>query len=423
MCMKRILHVGLLVSILATGSRANAFCKSDGYSLSAPGYSYCYSSNWFGDDIDPWAANAATDTSKYDSNWIYAPTYNPNNPNPTLLLFLGGHGSNTDGYTDFMRAAQAQGYYVIGLAYQNGDSLQSMCGSFSECYDEVLSQNVYLGNDNGFYSSLADPPWNFGISDNSINHRLGNLLTKLQSQHIAGNFPWTQFYNYNTNQVVWNKIVVAGHSEGGATTAWITKNKSVIAGLSFEAPYSMLAASFNANGIANGAPTASTDFTPYAGMTPVPAASNIAPVPYLQCAQPSDCTWASKLHITLDQFDTGYDNNTDTITYNLSTGSAVCTADTHPSCNASGVCTCTLPAWAGVNMERAAFTLKPGQQKLIDATHVPSAATVAANTWFSVSELPTKCVGHLTTIVDGCYPSWIPTYWNRLLASVLPPQH
>jgi hypothetical protein len=417
--MKRFLLT--LPILLAITSRAQAFCKQDGFQLYAQGYSYCYSSNWFGDDIDPFAA-ARGDTTKWDSNWIYAPPYNPLNPNPTLLLFLGGHGSNADSYTQFMRTAQAQGYYVIGLAYQNGESLQSMCGSFAGCYDEVLAQNVYLGTDNGFYSGLAGPPTNYGISDNSINHRLGNLLSQLQGAHIAGGFPWTQFYNYSTHQVVWSKIIVAGHSEGGATAAWITKNKPVIAGLSFEAPYSMLNAKFNANGTANGAPTASSDFTPYAGMTPVPAASNISPVPYLQCAQPSDCAWANKLHITLNKYDTGYDNNVDTIYYDQATGSAVC--ESHdPVCFPDGLCYCTLPNWAGVNMELAAYTLKPGQQKMMDASSVPTATAIANNTWYTVSELPTKCVGHLATIVDNCYPNWMPDYWNVLLASVLPPQH
>jgi hypothetical protein len=74
-------------------------------------------------------------------------------------------------------------------------------------------------------------------------------------------------------------------------------------------------------------------------------------------------------------------------------------------------------------MERAAYTLKPGQQKMMDASSVPTASAIANNTWYTVKELPTKCVGHLATIVDNCYPDWMPDYWNRLLASVLPPQH
>src|SRR5262249_23563115 len=237
-------------------------------------------------------------------------------------------------------------------------------------------------------SKLAGPPTNYGISDNSINHRLANLLSQLQGAHIAGGFPWTQFYNYSTHQVVWSKIVVAGHSEGGATAAWITKNKPVIAGLSFEAPYSMLNAKFNADGSANGAPTASSDFTPYAGATPVPTASNIAPVPYLQCATPADCAWANKLHITLNKYDTGYDNIVDTIWYEQATGSALC-APSDSVCYPDGLCYCTLDNWAGVNMERAAFTLKPNQQKTMDASHVPTASAIANNTWYTVTELPT----------------------------------
>jgi hypothetical protein len=381
MLRKLVLLVGLVAS-----SRANAFCKSDGFQTYASGYSYCYSSNWYGTDIDPWAAHSGDSTAPWDSNWIYAPPYNPSNPNPTLLLFLPGHGSNADSYTQFMRTAQSLGYYVIGLSYQNGQSLQSMCGSFADCYDEVLEQNVYLGHDNGFYSSLAST---WPTSDNSINHRLGNILSALENAHIAGGFPWTQFYNYNTHQVSWNKIIIAGHSEGGATAAWIAKNKPVLAALTFEAPYSVLNASYDSNGNPNGKPTAGPGFTPYANQTPVPPASQTAPVPYLQCAQPSDCTWANNLHITLNKYDHGY--------------------------NAAG-------QWAGVNMERAAFTLKPGQQIMMDSTNIPTATSIVGNTWYTVSEAPTKCVGHLATVVDDCYPDWIPQYWNALLSSVLPPQ-
>ncbi len=404
--------------VIGVASRAEAFCTQANYTLSAPGYSYCYSSNWIASDIDPWAAHNGDSTAEFDSNWIYAPDYDQSNLNPTLLLFLPGHGETADQFTEFMRAAQAMGYYVIGLAYQNGQSLQSLCGSFPGCYDAILSQNVEWNTDHFFYENLADE--GYPTYHNSINYRLGTLLGKLQAAGIAGGFPWSRkFYDDTAHEIVWSRIVVAGHSEGGATAAWIAENKPVIAALSFEAPYSMLNASFNADGSCDGTPTAPTGFLSPTYETGFAVPSNTSPVPYLQCD--SGCDWAKKLHITLDSYDMGYDNIPNTIDYEGWGADATCTTGQW-FCDGDGACVCDLPTWAGVNMQRAAYTLKPGQEIAMDANHVPTAATLGSNTWYTVTELPSLCTGHMSTVNDGCVQDWTKSYWNVLLASVLPPQ-
>src|SRR5882724_8614129 len=106
---KAILIASTLVSLVAPASSAFAHCKASGFATYVPGYSYCYITDWLGvQTMAPFAAHSGDMGADRDSNWIYAPEHPPTDRPPTLLVFLPGHGSDADSYTEFMREAMAK---------------------------------------------------------------------------------------------------------------------------------------------------------------------------------------------------------------------------------------------------------------------------------------------------------------------------
>jgi hypothetical protein len=171
--------------------------------------------------------------------------------------------------------------------------------------------------------------------------------------------------------VNWSRIVIAGHSEGGATATWIVKNRGVIGGLAFEAPYSMLD---NSN---NGIPPLFPDFTPYSLGPYTP--SNVTPTNYLHN---DSSNWVNKLWMTLNKYDSGYDN---------------------------------IPAesWPGVNMWKAGQALNKTEMPMSSCP-----ASIGAHKWWTSQEPPSCGNGHLATVNDGCTPSWMACYWDEILTAV-----
>jgi hypothetical protein len=385
----------LVLSGLAQGSRARA------------DYHYEFGTSAFTTSAtDRYARTNGVDTKGEDSNYAFAPdgvnevAHWP----PTLLVFLPGHGSSNDSYTDFMNHAAKQGYYVVGLAYQNGQSIQNMCGYWADCPSYLLQQNVEKNVYHGFYSA-QQATW--PAASNSINYRLGAFLSFLKSRGIANGFDWEQFYDYSTGNVQWSKIVVAGHSEGGATATWITKNKNVLGGIVFEAPYTDWD-----NATSDGQPQNDPDYTPCATAASCPYTANggYRDVDQFATYLHNDNTnWVNKLWITLNTWDKGYDSVSNTIQ---------CDANNTGVCGGSPCVggLCTLPAWPGVHMRGAAQALGKSEQLMSSAP-----ASLNGHKWWTSVTKPTgDCGGHSATVVNGCYPDWMPTYWDLVLRAALP---
>ena len=152
---------------------------------------------------------------------------------PKLLLFLPGTGAKVDGYTNFLEEAAKSGYYVIGLAYRNEHPHMTLCGCMAACMDAMEEQNV-TGVDNGFYS--GDKAAGFPPQNNSVEHRFNRFVHYLEDHNVdGGHFKWTQFLDAG-GRPRWGRIVVAGHSGGGNAAAWILKNKTPVAALTFSSP-------------------------------------------------------------------------------------------------------------------------------------------------------------------------------------------
>jgi len=388
----------LVTLTVARGARADtcfASNPSSGYAC------WLWTTNAFTGSATQWRNNAGD----LELNYVYVP------PNPdtsrgghrTLLVFLAGTGSSAGAYKNFMAEATLRGYYVIGLTYRNQVHSPDLCGYWPNCAGNLYQQNV-MGEFNGFYG--ADAAAGLSAGANSINYRLGMFLTWLNQNHI-GNINWGEFWDnsaaYTTGegfayngQPFWSRIVIAGHSQGGETATWITKNKPVIAGLVFNAPYANLnndhsgddANDTTPNGPphhmkrVNGVWTDVTwDVTHWATTGGTASDTTFANV-----LDPS--TWPAgridRLFITLDAYDPGYDLG-----------------------QAHG------KSWPGHYMRGAGLHLGKTE------THLNACPAQLATRFNTFDDNSSTCGGHSVTVVDGCTPSWVRCYWDLMLDRAL----
>ncbi|KQO64772.1 hypothetical protein ASF23_00810 [Curtobacterium sp. Leaf261] len=144
--------------------------------------------------------------------------------NGPLLLFLPATRAQPSDYTEFLSAATASGYHVIGLDYWNlGRTLSRTCGGHPHCYTAV-QRNRFDGTAASRHSRV-DPA-------GSIVNRLRSAVRHLDAADPAGG--WGRFVQ--GGRVQWQDIVVAGHSQGGSEAAYIGHIRSVQGVLMFGAP-------------------------------------------------------------------------------------------------------------------------------------------------------------------------------------------
>jgi hypothetical protein len=144
-------------------------------------------------------------------------------PGP-LLLFLPATGAVPSDYRDFLETASDEGYSVLGLDYWNiGLSVTRTCGADPDCYTR-LQRNRLTGKDPSEVSRVD--------AANSILTRLKNALRYLNRHDPAGY--WERYLDGSA--IRWGRIVLAGHSQGGGQSAYISHFRRVKGVLMFSAP-------------------------------------------------------------------------------------------------------------------------------------------------------------------------------------------
>jgi hypothetical protein len=144
--------------------------------------------------------------------------------NGPLLLFLPATRAQPSDYTEFLSAATASGYHVLGLDYWNlGRTLSRTCGEHAHCYTQV-QRNRFDGSSASRHSRVEPA--------GSIVHRLRSAVRHLDRADPAGG--WGRFVQ--GGRVQWQDIVVAGHSQGGSEAAFIGHVRNVQGVLMFGAP-------------------------------------------------------------------------------------------------------------------------------------------------------------------------------------------
>ncbi|WP_341837474.1 hypothetical protein WJU16_06280 [Chitinophaga pollutisoli] len=120
-----------------------------------------------------------------------------------LLVFLPGTGAEPKNYRKFIRLAAEKGHHAIGLMYPNEPAINQFCATSG---DVTAHSRARLEIIDG-----ADRHPNVSVNaDNSIIHRLTALLQYLHQNHPGEN--WAQFLA--NGQPAWEKICIAGHSQG-----------------------------------------------------------------------------------------------------------------------------------------------------------------------------------------------------------------
>lgn len=141
-----------------------------------------------------------------------------------MLLFLAATGHRPSDYRDFLRVARGAGYHVLALDYWNtGLSVQKTCGVNPTCYGQVQRNRLY-GTRPGEFSAVN--------RSNSIASRLKAALASLESRDPSGG--WSRYVG--RSGIRWNRIVVAGHSQGGGESAYIAHIHRVRGALMFSSP-------------------------------------------------------------------------------------------------------------------------------------------------------------------------------------------
>lgn len=135
-----------------------------------------------------------------------------------LVVFLPGTGAVPFNYSEFIRNAASLGFNALGLMYPNGSAINELC-----------VQNAPLDPDAAGNARLEVIDGTNRVSflevdrANSIENRLIKAL-----QHLHTNNPdkgWNQFFAADT--VLWDKIILCGHSQGAGMAGMMAKTRFV----------------------------------------------------------------------------------------------------------------------------------------------------------------------------------------------------
>jgi dienelactone hydrolase len=136
-------------------------------------------------------------------------------PVGNLLVWLPGTGGVPAGAHILLTEAARAGYHVIGLTYHNDDELNTICLGGNEDCPEKVCQSIINGGPLP-NSTTVSPA-------SSIMNRLTRLLHWLVNNNPEGG--WGAYLEHG--EPAWSKITIAGHSQGGAHSAYIAKMHEV----------------------------------------------------------------------------------------------------------------------------------------------------------------------------------------------------
>lgn len=141
-----------------------------------------------------------------------------------LLVFLPATGSVPSDYRAFLAVATSVGYHVLGLDYDDlGRSVTNTCGVDPSCYG-LVQRNRFDGSHPSRFSDVGRA--------GAVLPRLVRSLRILAERDPAGG--WGRYLD--DGRVRWDRVVLAGHSQGGGESAWIAHRHVVRGVLMFSSP-------------------------------------------------------------------------------------------------------------------------------------------------------------------------------------------
>lgn len=164
--------------------------------------------------INPADTDAAIDPS-FGNHYVYI--NHAVSPKGKLFAFLSATGTNPGDYKLVLQTAADNGFHAIGLAYDNSTTVQGLCSGSADpnCHGDIRGE-ILTGQDLSPLVSVDRA--------NSVDNRLTKALLYLAQQHPQDG--WAEYLDANNN-LRWNLIHVAGHSQGGGEAAYIAKQRQV----------------------------------------------------------------------------------------------------------------------------------------------------------------------------------------------------
>ncbi len=144
-----------------------------------------------------------------------------------LFVWLPGSGYQPRDFTWMMNIAAAAGYRGVSFAYRNEVSVNSECGvrGDPECDDSVnFDCEEQVRTEIVYGDSVYDSPCVTVSRADSIENRLIRLLQYLDAQHPTDGYG---AYLDGGDAVAWEKIVIAGWSQGGGHAGLIARDHRV----------------------------------------------------------------------------------------------------------------------------------------------------------------------------------------------------
>lgn len=174
--------------------------------------------------VKPVDTDAQITTFTADSHYVYLNTTAP--PKNILLVHLPGSFGEPKRATLFGSLAANLGFHSIGLMYPNVPTVGSFCSNDTDpdCFENVRRE-IIEGIDYSAELTINAPE--------SILNRTKKLLQYLQANYPAEN--WGQYLDGDGN-LVYNKIIFSGHSQGGGHAAVIAKHYPLYRAICFSSP-------------------------------------------------------------------------------------------------------------------------------------------------------------------------------------------
>lgn len=154
-----------------------------------------------------------------------------------LLVFFNGSGGNPSAGAgtpteSFYGVARAQGLHVLAVSYVSGTAVGVLCGT-DDCFEPTRT-SILLGDQQmGAASALIDL-----TPDEGVFERIVKSLLALHDGDPAGG--WSAFLDPTKPEpeaaIRWDKVMVAGHSQGGGHAALIGKRQQVARVIMLAAP-------------------------------------------------------------------------------------------------------------------------------------------------------------------------------------------
>lgn len=137
-------------------------------------------------------------------------------PAAKLLLFMPGTGDSPTDPDEFLALAATLGYRVVSLSYNNRPPVAAVCPKDpdADCSSKFRRKRLFAED---MTARIDDKP------EESIVHRLVTLLAALDKKHPDEN--WRRYLEGDAPR--WDRIAVAGHSQGAGMAAFVAQRKTV----------------------------------------------------------------------------------------------------------------------------------------------------------------------------------------------------